>query len=63
MRRLSKGGREWRGWIGMRLDQLPVSSGGDPASCWMDVSEWPVTITSGLHRKHENPTLRPSQRR
>ena len=23
-----KGGREWRGWIGMRLDRIPVLSGG-----------------------------------
>ena len=42
-----KGGREWRGYIGMRLDKLPVHLGGDPAWCWLDVSERPVTRTSG----------------
>ena len=28
-----EGRREWRGWIGMRLDCLPVHLGGNTASC------------------------------
>ena len=44
-----EGRREWRGWIGMFLNQLPVCVGGDPALCLLDVLEWPVTRTSGLH--------------
>ena len=58
-----EGEREWRVWIWMRLDRLPVRSGGDPALCWLDVSEWLVTITSGSHQEHESPTLKPSRRR
>ena len=27
--------REWRGCIRMRLDRIPVFSGGDLESCWM----------------------------
>ena len=27
-----EGGSEWRGLVGVRLDPLPICSGGDPAS-------------------------------
>ena len=52
------GGREC---IRMPIYRLPACSGGDQEWYWLDVLEWPVTRTSGLHREHEIPTLTSSR--
>ena len=58
-----KTGREWRGWVRVRLDRLPVCSEGDPASCWLDFLAWPATRTSESYGERESPTLKAIRRR
>ena len=58
-----EGGREWRGWVGVHFDRLPVRSEVDPASCWLDVLAWIETRTNELYRDFESPMLTLIRRR